>query len=160
MATRARARGGTPSRCRSPRDPMTGPVDAAVRARATRHGGLVLRPGRRSPPMPAMVEGSFSMQSTSAIIRIEGIEKRYILGGEVDVLALRGVHLEIARDRTWPSWDRPAPANRPCSISSAAWIGRPPGATSSAGRTFRGCRTTNCRRRAANESGSFFNPTI
>ncbi len=36
------------------------------------------------------------MQSTSAIIRIEGVEKRYILGGEVDVLALRGVHLQIA----------------------------------------------------------------
>lgn len=35
------------------------------------------------------------MASNSVIIRIEGVEKRYILGGEADVLALRGVDLEI-----------------------------------------------------------------
>lgn len=30
-----------------------------------------------------------------AIIRIEGVEKRYSLGGEADVFALRGVHLRV-----------------------------------------------------------------
>ncbi|MBX3744392.1 MAG: ABC transporter ATP-binding protein [Verrucomicrobiae bacterium] len=29
------------------------------------------------------------------MIRIQGVEKRYVLGGEADVLALRGVHLSI-----------------------------------------------------------------
>jgi putative ABC transport system ATP-binding protein len=37
------------------------------------------------------------MSARSAIIRIEGVEKRYILGGEADVLALRGVDLTIHR---------------------------------------------------------------
>jgi len=35
------------------------------------------------------------MSADSAIIRIEGVEKRYVLGGEADVLALRGVDLEV-----------------------------------------------------------------
>ncbi len=35
------------------------------------------------------------MPAESAIIRIEGVEKRYALGGEADVLALRGVHLHV-----------------------------------------------------------------
>ncbi|HNQ87137.1 MAG TPA: ABC transporter ATP-binding protein [Verrucomicrobiota bacterium] len=35
------------------------------------------------------------MPGESAIIRIEGVEKRYVLGGEVEVLALRGVDLEV-----------------------------------------------------------------
>jgi putative ABC transport system ATP-binding protein len=35
------------------------------------------------------------MRGDSAIIRIEGVEKRYVLGGEADVLALRGVDLEV-----------------------------------------------------------------
>ncbi len=35
------------------------------------------------------------MSPASAIIRIEGVEKRYVLGGEADVLALRGVDLEV-----------------------------------------------------------------
>jgi putative ABC transport system ATP-binding protein len=35
------------------------------------------------------------MSAESAIIRIEGVEKRYVLGGEADVLALRGVDLEV-----------------------------------------------------------------
>ena len=35
------------------------------------------------------------MPAGSAIIRIEGVEKRYVLGGEADVLALRGVDLEV-----------------------------------------------------------------
>jgi putative ABC transport system ATP-binding protein len=33
--------------------------------------------------------------SNDAIIRIEGIEKRYVLGGEADVLALRGINLRV-----------------------------------------------------------------
>jgi putative ABC transport system ATP-binding protein len=36
------------------------------------------------------------MPENSAIIRIEGVEKRYVLGGEADVLALRCVDLEVA----------------------------------------------------------------
>ena len=36
------------------------------------------------------------MPGDSAIIRIEGVEKRYALGGEADVLALRGVDLEVS----------------------------------------------------------------
>jgi putative ABC transport system ATP-binding protein len=35
------------------------------------------------------------MTFDSAIIRIEGVEKRYALGGEADVLALRGVDLRV-----------------------------------------------------------------
>jgi putative ABC transport system ATP-binding protein len=35
------------------------------------------------------------MPGDSAIIRIEALEKRYVLGGEADVLALRGVDLEV-----------------------------------------------------------------
>ncbi len=35
------------------------------------------------------------MADDSAIIRIEGVQKRYVLGGEADVLALAGVHLEV-----------------------------------------------------------------
>jgi putative ABC transport system ATP-binding protein len=35
------------------------------------------------------------MSVSSAIIRIEGVEKRYQLGGEVEVLALRGVDLDV-----------------------------------------------------------------
>ncbi len=35
------------------------------------------------------------MQHDTAIIRIEGVEKRYVLGGEADVLALRGVNLTV-----------------------------------------------------------------
>lgn len=35
------------------------------------------------------------MPEDSAIIRIEGVEKRYNLGGEADVLALRGVHFRV-----------------------------------------------------------------
>jgi putative ABC transport system ATP-binding protein len=35
------------------------------------------------------------MPGESAIIRIEGVEKRYVLSGEVEVLALRGVDLEV-----------------------------------------------------------------
>ncbi len=35
------------------------------------------------------------MPDESAIIHIEGVEKRYALGGEADVLALRGVHLKV-----------------------------------------------------------------
>jgi putative ABC transport system ATP-binding protein len=35
------------------------------------------------------------MGSDPAIIRIEGVEKRYALGGEADVLALRGVNLRV-----------------------------------------------------------------
>jgi putative ABC transport system ATP-binding protein len=36
-----------------------------------------------------------SPPDADAIIRIEGVEKRYVLGGEADVLALRGVDLRI-----------------------------------------------------------------
>jgi len=36
------------------------------------------------------------MNPPSAIIRIEGVEKRYVLGGEADVYALRGVDLAIS----------------------------------------------------------------
>jgi putative ABC transport system ATP-binding protein len=36
------------------------------------------------------------MPGHSAIIRIQGVEKRYVLGGEADVLALRGLDLEVA----------------------------------------------------------------
>ena len=35
------------------------------------------------------------MPAANAIIRIEGVEKRYVLGGEADVFALRGVNLSI-----------------------------------------------------------------
>ena len=35
------------------------------------------------------------MPAPDAIIQIEGVEKRYVLGGEADVLALRGVDLRI-----------------------------------------------------------------
>ena len=35
------------------------------------------------------------MPSESSIINIRGVEKRYVLGGEADVLALRGVDLEV-----------------------------------------------------------------
>ncbi|HRZ54257.1 MAG TPA: ABC transporter ATP-binding protein [Candidatus Paceibacterota bacterium] len=35
------------------------------------------------------------MPADSAIIRIRGVEKRYVLGGEADVLALRGVDLDV-----------------------------------------------------------------
>jgi putative ABC transport system ATP-binding protein len=35
------------------------------------------------------------MPTDSAIIDIRGVEKRYVLGGEADVLALRGVDLEV-----------------------------------------------------------------
>ena len=37
------------------------------------------------------------MQAVESIIRLEGIEKRYILGGEVEVRALRGVDLVVNR---------------------------------------------------------------
>ena len=37
------------------------------------------------------------MPSAEAIIRLEGIEKRYVLGGEVEVRALRGVDLTVNR---------------------------------------------------------------
>lgn len=37
------------------------------------------------------------MNDSSAIIRIEGVQKRYVLGGEADVLALRHVDLAIHR---------------------------------------------------------------
>ena len=37
------------------------------------------------------------MQSTEPIIRLEGLEKRYVLGGEVEVRALRGVNLSVER---------------------------------------------------------------
>ena len=37
------------------------------------------------------------MKPESAIIRLEGVEKRYVLGGEADVLALRRVDLAIHR---------------------------------------------------------------
>jgi putative ABC transport system ATP-binding protein len=35
------------------------------------------------------------MTSPDVIIRMEGVAKRYVLGGEADVLALRGVDLEV-----------------------------------------------------------------
>jgi putative ABC transport system ATP-binding protein len=35
------------------------------------------------------------MSSAEAIIRLEGVEKRYVLGGEVEVCALRGVDLTV-----------------------------------------------------------------
>jgi putative ABC transport system ATP-binding protein len=35
------------------------------------------------------------MPASPAIIRLEGVQKRYILGGEADVLALRGIDLEV-----------------------------------------------------------------
>ena len=35
------------------------------------------------------------MPADSAIIRIRDVEKRYVLGGEADVLALRGVNLDV-----------------------------------------------------------------
>ena len=35
------------------------------------------------------------MSAEPSIIRFEGVEKRYVLGGEADVLALRGVDLEV-----------------------------------------------------------------
>jgi len=35
------------------------------------------------------------MSADKAIILIEGVEKRYALGGEADVLALRGVHFRV-----------------------------------------------------------------
>ena len=35
------------------------------------------------------------MPDNAAIIRLEGVAKRYVLGGEADVLALRGVDLEV-----------------------------------------------------------------
>src|SRR5262245_34546428 len=34
---------------------------------------------------------------SQAIIQLEGIEKRYVLGGEVEVRALRGVNLTVER---------------------------------------------------------------
>ncbi len=50
-----------------------------------------MRPGPEDGP----TRGSPAMPGESAIIRIEGVEKRYVLGGEVEVLALRGVDLEV-----------------------------------------------------------------
>ncbi len=35
------------------------------------------------------------MQAAESIIRLEGLEKRYVLGGEVEVRALRGVDLDV-----------------------------------------------------------------
>ena len=37
------------------------------------------------------------MQSAESIIRLENLEKRYVLGGEVEVRALRGVNLSVER---------------------------------------------------------------
>jgi putative ABC transport system ATP-binding protein len=37
------------------------------------------------------------MSLPDSIIRLEGLEKRYVLGGEVEVRALRGVDLEVKR---------------------------------------------------------------
>ncbi len=37
------------------------------------------------------------MPPESAIIQIEGVQKRYVLGGEADVFALRGVNLQVNR---------------------------------------------------------------
>src|SRR4051812_700626 len=46
--------------------------------------------------MPCRTEGSEgSIMGTEPIIRLQGIEKRYDLGGEAEVRALRGVDLAV-----------------------------------------------------------------
>ncbi len=55
------------------------------------------------------------MKDVEPIIRLVGLEKRYDLGGEAEVLALRGVNLVVKPAPTSRSWGRPAQQST-CSI--------------------------------------------
>ena len=72
------------------------------------------------------------MPAGSAIIRIEGVEKRYVLGGEADVLALRGVDLEVGAG-TYLAIMGPSGSGKSTLLNLLGCLDRP-----SAGRYFLG----------------------